>query len=847
MAALISKETNVFALDNTKLLRLIRFAPVGVILIFSAAVTIIAIQDNQDKAAHSIENLRQELLLERQDVIRSQVNQVYNHLILEESKIKTDLRQRAKQRVYEAYSIAHNIYSNNPNSSKSELLNLISEALRPIRFFNGRGYFFILDTQGKVVMHSLNPHREGRSSWDLQDKDGNYFVRNLVNATHGKGEGFLQWNYEKPGGEPGKGYSKIGFVKRFEPFDWIIGTGDYINDATNDAKADLLDWFSKYQYGDDGHFFVITNDGKLISHHQNDFFGVNMQVGNNIESALLDKILKQVNQGGGFIHFQKPLTLSGKVMLDQVSYVRKFKDWDWIFGTGFYSQTFERQLRYKAAELEAYNQQSLKKLILVAVFSTILLVIVLLYISQMIARRFNDFQQRIMFDFKELNDTKNRMEFMALHDALTGLPNRAHLIKDVGHGITNSARHGKQLAILFADLDNFKNINDLHGHAVGDKLLNVVSEKFQSIMEHNDTVYRFGGDEFVFCFTNIDSIREIYRKIEKIQEVLTSPTIIDGRILHVDCSIGVSTYPENSDNAESLIRMSDTALYRAKSMRKGSVIFYDNAIKDEIDYTLKIEQELTQALARNEISLCYQPQVETSTGKVKGVEALARWHNKNLGFVPPDKFIAVAEDIGTIHSIGLFIFRKACVDIVSLSRKYQHLLSLSINVSPIQLMDSRFCDQVFSICQEVGINPNVITLEITENIFIYDLDVAVMPVLKKLRGMGFGVSLDDFGTGYSSLRYVNNLPLTEIKIDRTFTSSFLTSNQSDMLVKMIIGIAHSCGLVIVAEGVETEEEQDKLLKYQCHLVQGYLHYKPLTLTELDQYVFKGDSEKGISQ
>ncbi|WP_420554141.1 bifunctional diguanylate cyclase/phosphodiesterase [Neptuniibacter marinus] len=817
--------------DNRKLLFLIRYTSVAIVCVFALVATLAAIQDNRMKAVRSIENLRNELLNQRKELVRSQVNQVYKQLLLRQSKLEATLKSQEKERVYEAYAIAHHIYANNPDKSKSEMTKLISEALRPISFFNGRGYFFILDNQGTVVMDGLNPSLENQSLWNVKDKKGNYFARRLLNIVDAQGEGFLYWTFPKQDGSEDKQFEKLGFVREFEPYRWVIGVSEYIDDFEQDAKKDLLDWFTGYEYGEGGYFVVLDKQGTLLSHHYNDFVGIDLAIGDKLSDTLFGEISKQVEQGGGYVSYQKPLTISGEAALEHISYVREVKGWDWIIGTGFNYKTFEKYLKKKEKALAKYNDQSLIQLIVIAVVAIILLVTVSLYVSHLIARRFEAFQKRIELDFYRLQKVKDQMEHMALHDDLTGLPNRLLLTQKVEASIKYTSEQGGKLAIFFIDIDNFKNVNDLYGHSVGDQLLREISCTFKALITEKDAVCRFGGDEFVFCYSNLKNQEDAHLHAKRIQRALAEPFIIASRIITVSCSIGATLYPDDSKDVGVLISKADTVLYRSKNQRRGQIVFYDESISEYIKYLMNVEHEVVNAITSDEISVCYQPQIDIATKKLVSVEALARWSNSYLGDVPPETFITAAEETGLIHRLGLFVLKKSCEDIYRFSPNGKGAIGLSVNVSPMQVLEPEFSTAVIEICTHIGIDPRRITLEITENIFIHKLD-KVLPVFNQLKEQGFSLSLDDFGTGYSSLSYINNLPLSEIKIDRSFINKFLEGGQSDMLVRMIISLGHSCGMTVVAEGVETEEQFEKLVAYQCDLVQGYYFDRPLSIESL---------------
>lgn len=833
------------SLDNKQLLNLIRYAPVVVVFVFALAVNLIAIQGNREHAAQSIKNLREELTLERKEAIRSEVHQVYTKLLVEKSKIENDVKKNAKQRVYEAYATANYIYTQNLDKSKAEVSKLIIEALRPARFFDGRGCFFILSSDGTTIMNGKNPELEGKNTTDLQDKEGHPIAKEMLNITKKNGEGVIDWYYKKPGAVDHKALHKAGYIKNFEPYNWSIGTGEYVSDFEAEVKSKLLRWFSEYAYGENGYFFVLDKQGTLLAHHVNDFLGLDFVIGEKIDQTLLANIHTQISKGGGYIQYAKPLTLSGTTTLEQLSYVKAVKGWDWIIGTGFNSQAFAKHLRLKEAQFEALNHQSLMRLIYLTIGSMLFLTLSSLYVGNLIARRFEIFQDKIEEDFNELNTTKDNMEHMALHDALTELPNRVLMLTDMQESIQSAAANNEKLAVMFVDLDNFKNVNDMFGHHIGDLLLGVVSKRFKALSASCGTVSRFGGDEFIFCFKQLNNKKEAEDKANLIRESLSQPILVEGKSLSVGCSIGIALYPDNASTAEQLISQADTVLYKSKGVKKGQALFYSNNISAQIKRRMAIEHSLRHAIEAEELFVLYQPQMNASDQNLVSVEALLRWQHPGLGHLDPDEFIPIAEEIGMIHDLGLFVFRKACEDIYALSANGKGALKLSVNISPIQLLEPDFSSSVIAICAEVGIEIQRITLELTENIFIHGFD-AVQPVLTELRTHGFGLSLDDFGTGYSSLSYINSLPLTEIKIDRSFINKFIDSYQSDMLVRMIISIGRLCHLVIVAEGVETNIQFKKLLSYECDLVQGYHFDRPLTIEQLSSSVLKSKIDNDTS-
>jgi diguanylate cyclase (GGDEF)-like protein len=817
------------SLNERKLLNLIRYAPVLIIGLFAIAVNIVLIQNNRLAGAQSVQLLREDMIDRQKELIREQVNQAFQQIQLERNHTLQYLKEQAKSRVNEAYDIANSIYVNNPHKSKQELTKMIADALRPIRFFNGRGYFFIFQMDGVNVMHPLKPYLEGTSAWDSVDSRGRYILREHITLIkESGGEAFYHWWYQKYGEPTDVEFEKVGFGKQFEPLNWFIGTGEYLADVSQDVQSSMLAWVSRYHYGDDGYLFVLDKHGKVLSHPDRKTIGTAISESFNTG---IQQLFATEESHAGFVQYSSKYMPGEPNGGEKISYLRTIDGWDWIIGTGFYVKNFEQYLAKKQQFQEESNQRGLIRISILSTICSLLVMVISIWVGRLIAQRFKNFQQRINHDFGELEKAKDKMQFMALHDALTGLPNRSLLADMINNGIELARRKEKNLAVMFVDLDDFKKINDLYGHSVGDQLLEMVSHKFQALLDEGETVSRFGGDEFIFCFPDLIDKKAAEAKVERINNVFHDQFVLNGKILTIHCSIGISMYPTDSESSAGLIRKADIVLHKSKVQNKGKAMFYDDRIDAEVQFDYLVEEELRRAIYKNEISVLYQPQVDLKTGNMVGVEALARWNSKRLGSVSPAKFIAVAEATGLIFDIGLFIFRQACEDILSVSANGPDSLSVSINLSPKQLMQTSIKDDILDIIDKVGIDINRITLEITENVLFDDLDT-VSIVLEQLRLLGFGISLDDFGTGYSSLRYLNNLPISEIKIDRCFVEKLMISDQSDTLVRAIIAIGHSCKLTVVAEGVETFEQYDTLMTYGCSLIQGYYYDRPLPIEQV---------------
>ncbi|NOH78399.1 EAL domain-containing protein [Vibrio sp. RE86] len=822
-------------INDQKLVLLIRFVPSLIVAVFASLITIAVVNDSKKKAQLNRDALHSDMMEHQKAVISDQVELVYKQIDFRQSRTVKELKNQAKSRVVEAHQIATNIYNNNPNASKSEVTKMIADALKPIRFYNQRGYFFIFQMDGINVMHALNPHLEGNSGWESVDIKGNYILRNHINLIlENGGEAFYRWWYQKPGYPIDQEFEKIGFGKTFEPYDWFIGTGEYVADVESDVKQSLIDWVLEYQSNKDEKVFIIDEQGTLLVHENPKLVGMNIgQLSTRLKSRIDD--LQTLGEQGEYIDFTLTLDSNKDNIGPGVAFIRDFTPWGWAIGSSFSLDEINTFIAERQEELEQSSFEHLMRLIIMGVTSILIMVAVSYLASQLIVKRFAKFQKRINDDFGQLETTKNQMQYMALHDPLTGLANRSALVESLASNITRSSAVNKQLAVVFLDLDDFKKVNDLYGHAVGDKLLECLSRQFESVLETHDSVARFGGDEFIFCIPLLNSQQEAVAKVEVIKGVFSQPFLIDGRMLTVDCSIGVSMYPNDSQEPETLITCADTVLYRSKQNNKGSVLFFDAQINAEIQDEYRVEQQLKRALCNNELSVFYQPQLCSQSEKLVGVEALIRWTNRELGFIGPDVFIPLAEENGMITKIGAFIFERACRDILSLSPNGPNALLLSVNVSPRELLLDGFYQQVTKLTEQIGIDSNRITLEVTESLFIHDMK-RVVPILDRLKAYGFSISLDDFGTGYSSLSNLNHLSIDELKVDKSFVANMVENAQSNALVKAILAISETYQIHVVAEGVETKEQHLMLKAYGCQCLQGYYFAKPMPFNLLQDWV-----------
>lgn len=430
---------------------------------------------------------------------------------------------------------------------------------------------------------------------------------------------------------------------------------------------------------------------------------------------------------------------------------------------------------------------------------------------------------------KTLTESEEKYTYLAMHDVLTGLPNRRSLFEDA-NGVF--LKNNNKSALFFIDMDNFKYINDTMGHDFGDLLIKNASERLMLNLPVNSSLYRLGGDEFILLSQGVKQI-DAERLANEILRCFEGEVTIRNIALHITLSIGIAVYPEHGKNVEELIKSADIAMYNAKENGKNKYVVYDGSMNKDFAERMILEKHLHTAMDNNEFELFYQPQLDLNSNKVTGLEALLRWRNPELGFVSPMKFIKVAEDTHLIIKLGEWVLIQACDFLKQLHKKGYNELTVSVNISTIQIFQSDFTDKILRILDFYDLDPNFLELEITETVLIQSFDV-VYNKLKLLREAGIGIALDDFGKGYSSLSYLKQLPISTLKIDKCFIDNVSLSAENKTITRHIINMGRSMGISVIAEGVELKEQLDYLKKYACDKMQGYLFSKPLPKGELER-------------
>jgi diguanylate cyclase (GGDEF)-like protein len=426
-----------------------------------------------------------------------------------------------------------------------------------------------------------------------------------------------------------------------------------------------------------------------------------------------------------------------------------------------------------------------------------------------------------------------RVEYLAYHDGLTGLPNRSMFSKFLSQSISEAHRYGRHLAVAFLDLDRFKQINDTLGHEAGDQLLQEVALRLKGCVRDSDTVARLGGDEFVVLLPELEDEKYAALVAQNILAAAAKPFILMGQEFRVTASVGISTYPQDGLDEQTLTKNADIAMYQAKAEGKNNFQFYSEKLNANSLERLTLESSLRHALERNEFRLHYQAKRDIASGKITGMEALLRWEHPDLGTVAPMQFIPVAEETGLIVPIGKWVLKTVCLQSIAWQKQGLPPLSIAVNLTTRQFLDEQLLADVTSILAETGMDPRLLEIELNEGLLINDVE-NTLRILTGLKALGIRIAVDDFGTGYSSLAMLQRFPLDTIKIDRSLMREFLGTANDTGLADAIIAMGKSLSLTVVAQGVETKEQADHLRLHACDELQGFYFKRPLPLDEFTQ-------------
>ncbi|MBX9818221.1 MAG: EAL domain-containing protein [Burkholderiaceae bacterium] len=453
----------------------------------------------------------------------------------------------------------------------------------------------------------------------------------------------------------------------------------------------------------------------------------------------------------------------------------------------------------------------------------------------LLGRHLGRVQEELRTLFGQLGSKNAQLQQMAFYDQLTGLPNRALFIDLVQREMLQAHRNQQQFGIFFIDLDRFKAVNDSMGHAAGDELLIEVARRLRDTLREVDVVCRQSGDEFLVMVSDIDHWESLGEMAERILRVIEAPVDLANTTVRVSASIGIALFPEDAQDFETLVKHADIAVYQAKTLGRARYSFFHSELNFRLQASLELEQQLAHAIAHGELVLHYQPQVDAKTGRMVAVEALVRWQHPTRGLLYPGQFIGLAEESGKIAEMGVWTLREACRQLADWKARGIQVGNMAVNVSALEFRDHRLLDSLQAALDASGIAPSELEIEITESVLMAETETS-QRIIERLRQLGVGIAIDDFGTGYSSLAYLKRLRPNQLKIDRSFVNDADVDSDSRAIVRGVVGLAEALGLNVVAEGVETVEQQVFLRESGCHTLQGYYIARPLAVQALEAWM-----------
>jgi len=494
-----------------------------------------------------------------------------------------------------------------------------------------------------------------------------------------------------------------------------------------------------------------------------------------------------------------------------------------------------KKLNLKAVEQE---RQNLIENLLILFIAFIILVYIMYIVNY---KKFIEKQNKKLNDAVEektykLQEQSKKLMYLAHHDVLTGLPNKNLLMDRLRQAMKHAKREESNLALLFLDLDRFKEINDTYGHDIGDRLLQKIAKRLSSCIREEDSLARIGGDEFVLILpeTNQIDVLVVIRKIFRAMEKAYRVNNID---IYTTFSIGISTYPQDGKTPEILLRNADTAMYKAKENGKNSYQFYDEAMTTLIQKRIALDNDIRNSLKQEEFEIYYQPKIDARINKLVGLEALIRWNHPIRGIVYPDEFIPFCEEVGLIVDIDSYVLKHTFIQMQRWQQDGIDYKQLSINISTRKLEQSGFRSELYALLEQYEVVPQSVEVEILEGQIMQNPEYSIS-ILNSIRSMGLSVAIDDFGTGYSSLSYLKKLPVTKLKIDRSFVIDVLENEDDAAIIRTIIVLGKNLGLEVIAEGVETKEHVDFLVEAGCNYIQGYFYAKPMALQACEAFIKK---------
>lgn len=828
--------------QSKRLTKWIVILPIFAILITSLLFVNFFIKQQRENYEKDFYEAKIEIIKSAKKEAQAKIIDVNNFIESNKKLLTKESQDEIKNITNVAINIMQNIYDENKEQSKEEIIFKIKEKLRGLKFFdNLSGYFFIYDLDGTCLLLPTNENLENTNLINLQDAKKKFQIKDMIDIVTNEKEGFEEWYWHKPHEKTMK--KKIGFVKIFEPLGIFIGTARYEEDIFESIKNQIKKLLINTRFGNNGYIFAYDYEGNVISHIKKEYIGQNRWNVVIENFYLVQSIIKGARQvdDGFFMSYTSSYNPNSKKKGITTSFIKDIPDFSWVIGTGVYYENILTTIKEKGTLLEYKLEEAINKIILMTIIILLIVTVAMLIIFVKFRKVLKKFQKDLIDKSNQSLKQKEQLVYQLEHDTLTGIPNRILLSKILENSIKSSKRNNKKIALMFIDINNFKSVNDSLGHDAGDDLLKEFSARLVKSIRESDVAARLSGDKFIVLIENSKSIQNIKKVVEKIQKAMKESLVLNGVNYNMSVSIGISTFPQDGEDSKTLLKNADIAMYRAKDDGQNKYRFFTSKINDEIQNQIEIENSLYVALKNNEFILHYQPLVEARSGKIVGVEALIRWQHPTKGLIYPDEFIAIAEESNLIVDIGNKVIEEACKQMSRWKAKGYAIERISINLAARQLDNLTFIDFVKNTLEETSCRPEWVEMEIIER-YAMKNPIKTIEVLNRLRKMDIDIAIDDFGTGHSSLAYIKQFPITKLKIDRAFISNILDNYKDQAIVETIIALGSGLRMKVLAEGVERIEEKEFLLKQNCTLIQGYLFSKPLPLDEIEVLLEKGVME-----
>jgi diguanylate cyclase (GGDEF)-like protein/PAS domain S-box-containing protein len=925
------------------LLRYQSIGMIGIVLVIIAGIfSYFLFKDNY---AHQkqLDTLEKEVRLAQKNQIKQDVKNASEYIIYKNSQAVEELMQQSKEAVDKAYNIAQAIYQQQISiSSDEEIQDLILASLRNVRFFHGRGYYFIDGLDSKILLLPTSPQMEG--TYSLENPSTAVLMQIILDSVKNEQRaGYSRYKWYAPNDQH-KRIEKISYARVFEPFDWLIGTGDYIASFEDDLQKSALQRLARIKSNSNANITVLNNDREII--------GQSSSMGELKDNSYLNESTRKnaidfATSGGGFINLR---ALSKQQQNDdRLLYVEAIYPLNWVVIADISPSRVNALIDNQKKQIEQQSSKDFNMLIMVLIITALVTGISLVVYNFWLRKLFRKYQNSLDVQQQEIHDNtqklklasrvfdssndaivvtdashriitanpaclrisgfniqevigkhprmlgsshhhddsfyksvqealdkkgywqgeiwnqhktgnlylawltvstsvnaknevhnyisifsdiserkraEKRLSYLADYDPLTKLSKRHILAKHVTDVISqNNNMTNNKFALMLVDLDRFKNINDSLGHNIGDIVLQRIAKRLSANIRASDTISRLSGDEFIILVNHNKAQTAAARLATRVLRDLSLPLEIGDHDLVVTPSIGISIYPENGSNFDSLLKNADAALNHAKALGRNNLQFFTDDMHQRASEKLTIERGLRLALDKEQFSLHYQAQFDLQSGALIGCEALIRWDCPELGMPPPDKFIPVAEETGLILPIGQWVLDEACKQAAYWKAQGLNLVPIAVNVSSHQF-NKNLIKSIQHCLKKHDIEPQLIVVEITESALMKDPEFT-KDALCQLRNMGIKIALDDFGTGYSSLAYLKRFPIDKLKIDRAFIMGLPTDQDDLVITRSIIDVACNLNMETIAEGVETVEQLKLLTDLGCNQMQGFYKARPI--------------------